>query len=80
MHQDVFEEIKNRLLKPLILHSPVIRDRFQLLSDISKTEVGSSLYQIQNWITKFMGYTSKRLPPLVANLFNSRFRIIKFIC
>ena len=46
--QDNFEEIKQRLQKPPVLHMPDKVGRFQLYSDISKCATGGSLYQIQN--------------------------------
>ena len=45
MHQEDFEEIKIRLIKPL-LHIPDNRGKFQLFSDANKTSVSSALYQI----------------------------------
>ena len=41
-----FEEIKQRLQKPPVLHMPDKIGRFQLYSDTSKIETGSALYQI----------------------------------
>ena len=46
--QDVFEEIKHRLIKEPILHMPNHEGRFHLYSDMSKFATGSALYQIQN--------------------------------
>ena len=46
--QDAFEEIKQRLQKPPVLHMPDKIGRFQLYSDTSKYATGSALYQIQN--------------------------------
>ena len=61
MHEDGFEEIKNRLLRTLVLHLPYSKSRFQLFSDTSKTAAGSALYQIQNRTFKFVKCVSKRL-------------------
>ena len=58
-----FQEIKNRLLNPPILHLPDYRGRFHLFSDTSKIAACSALYQIQNGTHKSIGYASKRLPP-----------------
>ena len=41
--QRAFEEIKNRLLNPLVLSMPDKRGRFLLYSDISKHAMGSAL-------------------------------------
>ena len=60
--QDSVEEIKYRLIKPLILHMPNKTGRFCLYSDISKFATGSTLYWIQNEKSKLIAYTSKRLP------------------
>ena len=65
--QDVFEEIKNRLTKPPILHMPNSTDRFHLYSDSSKLATESALCQIQNEKPKLIAYASKRLPEAVQN-------------
>ena len=59
--QDAFEEIKQRLQKPPVLHMPDKVDRFQLYSDTSKYATGGALYQIQNRKPKLIAYSSKRL-------------------
>ena len=46
--QDAFEEIKQRLQKPPVLHMPDKVGRFQLYLDTSKYATGGALYQIQN--------------------------------
>ena len=40
MHQDAFDEIKNRLLKPLVLHIPDNGSRFQLFLYTNRTAIG----------------------------------------
>ena len=60
--QDSFEETKNRLIRPPVLHMPNKTGRFHLYSDTSKFATGSALYQIQNGKPKLTAYTSKRLP------------------
>ena len=65
--QDVFEEIKQRLQKPPVLHMPGKIGRFQLYSDTSKYATGSALYQIQNGKPKLIAYVSKRLPEAACN-------------
>ena len=62
-----FHEIKNRLLKPAVLHLPDKKGRFQLYSDPSKFPVGSVLYHIQNGKLKFIAYLSKGLPEAARN-------------
>ena len=59
--QDSFKEIKQRLIKPPVLHMPNKTGRFHLYSDTSKFAAGSALYQIQNGKPKLIPYTSKRL-------------------
>ena len=65
--QDAFEEIKQRLQKPPVLHMPDKIGRFQLYSDTSKYATGSALYQIQNGKPKLIAYVSKRLPEAACN-------------
>ena len=60
--QKAFDEIKQRLQKPPVLHMPDKIGRFQLYSDTSKYAMGSALYQIQNGKPKLIAYASKRLP------------------
>ena len=65
--QSAFDEIKQRLQKPLVLHMPDKIGRFQLYSDTSKYTMVSALYQIQNGRPKLITYASKRLPEAVHN-------------
>ena len=65
--QIAFEEIKNRLPKPPILHLPDNKGRFHLYSDTSKYATWSALYQIQNGKPKLIAYASKRLPEAAQN-------------
>ena len=60
--QSAFDKIKNRLLKPPVLHLPESKGRFHLYSDTSKYAMGSALCQIQNYKLKLIAYASKRLP------------------
>ena len=60
--QNSFDEIKHRLVKPLVLHIPKKTGRFHLYSDTSKFATGSAPYQIQNGNPKLIVYASKRLP------------------
>ena len=46
--QSTFDEIKNRLQKPPVLHLSDGKGRFHLYSDTSKYTTGSALYQIHN--------------------------------
>ena len=46
--QTAFEEIKNKLHKPPVLHLPDKKGRFHLYSDTSKFATGSVFYQVQN--------------------------------
>ena len=65
--QIAFEEIKNRLQKPPMLHLPDNKGRFHLYSDTSKYATGSTLYQIQNGKPKLIAYANKRLPGAAQN-------------
>ena len=66
-HQLAFEEIKQRLIKPPVLHLPNSTGRFYLYWDTSKFAMGSSLYQIQYGKLKLIAYTSTRLPEAARN-------------
>ena len=57
--QDAFEEIKCRLMRPLVLHMPNKRGIFHLYSDTSKFATGSALYHIQNGMPQLIAYASK---------------------
>ena len=65
--QNAFEETKQRLQKPPVLHMPDKVGRFQLYSDTSKYAMGSALYQIQNRKPTLIAYASKRLPEAAHN-------------
>ena len=65
--QSAFDEIKNRLQKPPVLHLPDGKGRFHLYSDTSKYVMGSALYQIQNGKPNLIAYVSKRLPEAAKN-------------
>ena len=65
--QDLFIEIKCRLVKPPVLHMPNKTGRFHLYSDTSKYATGSALYQLQGGKPKLIAYTSKRLPEAAKN-------------
>ena len=65
--QKVFDEIKSRLLKPLISSMPHKRGRFLLYSDTIKFATGSALYQVQYGKPKLIAYMSKRMPEAARN-------------
>ena len=65
--QKAFEEIKNRLQRPPVLHLPDKQGGFQLYTDTSKFATGSALYQIQNGQPKLIAYASKRMPEATKN-------------
>ena len=65
--KNAFEEIKQRLQKPPVLHMPDKIGRFHLYSDTSKYATASALYQIQNGKPKLIAYASKRLPEAACN-------------
>ena len=48
MQQEIFKNIKTRLLKLPVLYLTQNRERFQMFSDTSNTAAGSALFQIQN--------------------------------
>ena len=66
-HQDSFEELKSRLIKPLIIHMPNTTGRFHLYSHTSRLATGSALYQIQNGKPKLIAYASKNYQKLQKN-------------
>ena len=72
--QRAFEEIKKRLLSPLVLSMPDKRGRFLLYSDTSKHATGSPLYQVQNGKPKLIAYASNRMPEAAKKLFYYRVR------
>ena len=51
LHQKAFEQVKELLMKPPVLHLPRPRGRFILYCDTSKTHTGSSLWQMHRWQT-----------------------------
>ena len=57
--QKAFDEIKQRLQKPTVLHMPNKIGRFHLYSGTSKYAMGSTLYQIQNGKPKLIAYASE---------------------
>ena len=65
--QTAFDEIKDRLQKPPVIHLPDGKGRFHLYSDTSKHTMGSALYQIQNGRPKLIAYACKRLPEVAKN-------------
>ena len=60
--QHSFEEIKCRLIKPLVLHMPNKTGRFHLYFDTSKFATGNALYKIQNGKPKLIACARKILP------------------
>ena len=66
-HQVAFEQIKELLIKPPVLHLPRPGGRFILYCDTSKTHTGSSPWQIQDGKPRLLGYASKSLPEACAN-------------
>ena len=65
--QQVFEEIKRRLVRLPVLYLPDNKGRFYLYSGTSKFATGSTLYKIQNDKLKQIAYASKRLPEAAWN-------------
>ena len=65
--QEMFKEVKRRLVNAPKLHIPNREGRFHLYSDTSKFAAGSTLYQIQNGKPKLRAYASKRLPEVVRS-------------
>ena len=61
--QAMFEEIKSRLQKSLVLHISNRTGRFLLYSDTSK----HALYQVQDGKPKLIAYASKRMPEAAKN-------------
>ena len=65
--QKAFDEIKQRLQRPPVLHLPNRHGQFQLYSDTSKFATGSMLYQIQNGQPRLIAYAIKRMPEAAKN-------------
>ena len=65
--EEVFEEIKRRLIKASVLHMPNREGRFPLYLDTGKFAMASALYQIQNRKPGLIAYASKRLPEAVGS-------------
>ena len=65
--EDLFIEIKCRLVKPPVLHMPNKSGRFHLYSGTNKYVTSSALYQIQDGKPKLIAYASKRLPEAARN-------------
>ena len=66
-YQKAFEEVKELLIKPPVLHLPGPGGRFILYCDTSKTHTGSSLWQMQDGKPRLLGYASKSLPDACKN-------------
>ena len=65
--QKAFEEIKQRLQRPPVIHLPNRHGWFQLYSHTSKFTTGSALYQIQNGQPTFIAHARKRMPEAAKN-------------
>ena len=65
--QEAFEQVKELLIKPPVLHLPRPGGRFILYCDTSKTHTGSSLWQMQDGKPRLLGYASKSLPDACKN-------------
>ena len=66
-HQNAFEQIKEMLVSPPVLHAPRSRGRFVLYSDTSRYGTGSHLMQIIDGKERLVAYYSKRLPKSALN-------------
>ena len=66
-HQKAFEQVKELLIKPPVLHLPRPGGRFILYCDTSKTHTGISLWQMQDGKPRLLGYASKSLPDACKN-------------
>ena len=60
--EKAFQEVKEQLARPPVLHLPKADGRFILYADTSIEGTGSSLWQIQEGKAKLIGYASKTLP------------------
>ena len=63
----MFEDIKSRMQKPLVLSMPDREGRFIMYSDTSKLATGSRLYQFQDGKPRLIVYMSKRMPEAASN-------------
>ena len=73
--QDLFEEIKHRLINPPLLHMPNTAGRFHLYSDTSKFATGIALYQIQNE-TQVYCICQQKITRSQKKLFHHRIRTV----
>ncbi len=67
LHTKHFNQVKQRLAKPPVLHCPTPHGRYILYSDTSRKHTGSALWQIQNGSPKLVGFASKTLLPACQN-------------
>ena len=76
VHQEAFEDIKARLLKPSVLHIPDNKGRFQLFSDSSRFSIIPNLkwYSLINWLCK------EKVTTCSSELFNYRIITIRPMC
>ena len=65
--QKAFNEIKNGLERPPVLHLTDRQGQFQLYSDTSKFTTGSALHQVQNGQPRITAYMSKRMSEVTKN-------------
>ena len=65
--QQAFDTIKERMINPPILYLPKPGGRFILYCDSSRTNTGSSLWQVQERKPRLIGYASKSLPAPAIN-------------
>ena len=65
--QKAFDEIKQRLQRPPVLHLPDKHGQFQLYSDTSKFTTSSMPYQIQNGQARLIAYAGKKMPEAAKN-------------
>ena len=66
-HQKAFEQVKELLITPPVLHLPRPGGRFILYCDTSKNHTGSSLWQMQDGKPRLLRYESKSLPDACKN-------------
>ena len=65
--QEVFDEIKKRMLKPPVFSMPNRKGRFIPYSDTCKIATGSALYQHQDGKPRLIAYASKGMPEAAKN-------------
>ena len=74
--QNAFEEIRYKLIRPLIIHMPNHEGRFCLYLDMSKFAYGKCSVSNTGWKPKLIAYVSKDFLKQ-QELFNNKIRVMQ---